>query len=126
MLHLATSIARPNLVAMGTCFGKFSKAGKFKLGVTCLDWIATYAKYKVSLALPLVRFGREKSGYAKDVNGRADAGRPGVVGASSPICGTYMVEHTSKDEWLWGVECQRRLRERKAEDCSVRITSSRI
>lgn len=49
MLHLATSIARPNLVSMGTCFGKFSKSGKFKLGVTCLDWIATYAKYKVSL-----------------------------------------------------------------------------
>jgi len=47
MLHLATSIARPNLVSMGTCFGKFSKSGKFKLGVTCLDWIAQYAKYKV-------------------------------------------------------------------------------
>ena len=48
ILHLATSIARPNLVSMGTCFGKFSKSGKFKLGVTCLDWIAQYAKYKVS------------------------------------------------------------------------------
>ena len=47
ILHLATSIARPNLVSMGTCFGKFSKSGKFKLGVTCLDWIAQYAKYKV-------------------------------------------------------------------------------
>ncbi|ORY30030.1 putative cytosolic large ribosomal subunit protein [Naematelia encephala] len=47
MLHLATSIARPNLVSVGTCFGKFSKSGKFKLGVTSLDWLAKYAKYKV-------------------------------------------------------------------------------
>ena len=48
MLALATSVARPNLVSLGTCFGKFSKTGKFKLGITCLDWLAKYAKYKVS------------------------------------------------------------------------------
>ena len=47
MLHLATSVARPNLVSLGTCFGKFSKSGKFKLGITSLDWLAKYAKYKV-------------------------------------------------------------------------------
>lgn len=49
MLALATSVARPNLVSLGTCFGKFSKTGKFKLGITCLDWLAKYAKYKVRL-----------------------------------------------------------------------------
>ncbi len=48
MLAQATSIARPNLISLGTCMGKFSKTGKFKLGVTCLDWLAKYAKYKVS------------------------------------------------------------------------------
>ena len=48
MLHLATSIARPNLVSLGTCLGKFSKSGKFKLGVTSLDYLAKYAKYKAS------------------------------------------------------------------------------
>lgn len=48
MLHLATSVARANLISLGTCFGKFSKTGKFKLGVTSLDWLAKYAKYKVS------------------------------------------------------------------------------
>lgn len=47
MLHLATSVARSNLISLGTCFGKFSKTGKFKLGVTSLDWLAKYAKYKV-------------------------------------------------------------------------------
>nr|XP_018999455.1 uncharacterized protein I203_08050 [Kwoniella mangroviensis CBS 8507]OCF62916.1 hypothetical protein I203_08050 [Kwoniella mangroviensis CBS 8507] len=46
MLHYATSVARGNLISLGTCFGKFSKTGKFKLGITCLDWIAKYAKYK--------------------------------------------------------------------------------
>jgi hypothetical protein len=30
--------------------GKFSKSGKFKLGVTALDWLAKYAKYKVRTA----------------------------------------------------------------------------
>lgn len=48
-MHLATSVSRPNLIAMGTCFGKFSKSGKFKLTITCLDWLAKYAKYKVSV-----------------------------------------------------------------------------
>ncbi|KAG1846881.1 hypothetical protein F4604DRAFT_1884113 [Suillus subluteus] len=33
--------------SVGTCFGKFSKSGKFKLHVTALDHIAQYAKYKV-------------------------------------------------------------------------------
>lgn len=45
-MRLATSVARPNLVSLGTCFGKFSKSGKFKLHITALDYIAQYAKYK--------------------------------------------------------------------------------
>jgi ribosome biogenesis protein Nip4 len=44
-----TSVARSNLISLGTCFGKFSKTGKFKLGITSLDWLAKYAKYKVRL-----------------------------------------------------------------------------
>jgi len=52
MLHLATSVARSNLISLGTCFGKFSKTGKFKLGITSLDWLAKYAKYKVRFSLP--------------------------------------------------------------------------
>ena len=48
-MHLAVSISRPNLISLGTCFGKFSKTGKFKLQVGSLDYLAQYAKYKVSL-----------------------------------------------------------------------------
>ena len=46
-MRLAISVARPNLVSLGTCFGKFTKSGKFKLHVTSLDYLAQYAKYKV-------------------------------------------------------------------------------
>ena len=48
-MRLAISVARPNLVSLGTCFGKFSKSGKFKLHITALDYLAQYAKYKVCL-----------------------------------------------------------------------------
>jgi hypothetical protein len=58
MLHLATSVARSNLISLGTCFGKFSKTGKFKLGITSLDWLAKYAKYKVRLCPPALQFPR--------------------------------------------------------------------
>eukprot|EP00727_Mastigamoeba_balamuthi_P006142 m51a1_g2147 putative 60s ribosome subunit biogenesis protein nip7 homolog (184) ;mRNA; r:8671-9642 len=43
----AAGVPRTDLVSLGTCFGKFTKTGKFKLHVTCLDYLAQYAKYKV-------------------------------------------------------------------------------
>ncbi|CAO1625470.1 unnamed protein product [Sympodiomycopsis kandeliae] len=46
-MKLATSISRPNLSSLGTCFGKFSKTGKFRLHITALDYLIQYAKYKV-------------------------------------------------------------------------------
>lgn len=52
-MRLASSVARPNLVSLGTCFGKFSKSGKFKLHITSLDYLAQYAKYKASTLLTL-------------------------------------------------------------------------
>lgn len=45
--NLATSVARPNLLSMGTCLGKFTKTGKFRLHITALDIIAPHARYKV-------------------------------------------------------------------------------
>jgi len=46
-MRLGMSCARTNLISLGTCFGKFSKSGKFKLHITALDYLAQYAKYKV-------------------------------------------------------------------------------
>lgn len=44
ILKLATNIARQKLVSVGTCFGKFTKTGKFRLHITALDFLAPYAK----------------------------------------------------------------------------------
>lgn len=45
--NLASSVARANLLSLGTCLGKFTKTGKFRLHVTALDIIAPHARYKV-------------------------------------------------------------------------------
>ncbi|EJU01927.1 cytosolic large ribosomal subunit protein [Dacryopinax primogenitus] len=47
LMRLAVSVARPNLVSLGTCLGKFSKSGKFRLHITALDVLGQYAKHKV-------------------------------------------------------------------------------
>ena len=47
VLKLASHIGKDELVGAGTCFGKFTKTQKFKLHITCLDFLAKYAKYKV-------------------------------------------------------------------------------
>lgn len=43
-MRLATNVARDNLLSLGTCVGKFTKAGKFHLAVSALDLLAQYAK----------------------------------------------------------------------------------
>jgi 60S ribosome subunit biogenesis protein NIP7 len=47
LANLATSLPRQNLLSLGTCLGKFSKTGKFRLHVTALDFLAQHAMYKV-------------------------------------------------------------------------------
>ncbi|ANZ74096.1 60S ribosome subunit biogenesis protein [Komagataella phaffii CBS 7435] len=43
----AGSVARQNLMSLGTCLGKFTKTGKFRLHITALEYISQYAKYKL-------------------------------------------------------------------------------
>ena len=47
LANLATSVARHNLLSIGTCLGKFTKKGHFRLHITALDVIAPHARYKV-------------------------------------------------------------------------------
>ena len=47
LANLATSIPRDNLLSIGTCLGKFTKTGKFRLHITALDVIAPHARYKI-------------------------------------------------------------------------------
>ncbi|KAL2752813.1 hypothetical protein ACRALDRAFT_1036818 [Sodiomyces alcalophilus JCM 7366] len=47
--NLATSIARDKLLSIGTCLGKITKTGKFRLHITALDILASHARYKLWL-----------------------------------------------------------------------------
>lgn len=47
VLKRAENVGRDNLISLGVCFGKFTKTLKFRLHITCLDYIAQYAKYKI-------------------------------------------------------------------------------
>ncbi|CAD7951169.1 unnamed protein product [Amoebophrya sp. A25] len=49
LLKKAGCAARKNLASLGVCFGKFTHSGKFHLQITCLDFLARLAKYKVWL-----------------------------------------------------------------------------
>lgn len=47
LMRRAGNAARKELVAFGTCLGKFTKSRKFMLRVTALDLLAQYAVHKV-------------------------------------------------------------------------------
>ncbi|XP_012229416.1 60S ribosome subunit biogenesis protein NIP7 homolog [Linepithema humile] len=47
ILSLSNSVAPDNLLSLGTCFGKFTKSGKFKLHITALHYMAPYAQHKI-------------------------------------------------------------------------------
>lgn len=44
ILALASNVDPEHLVSAGTCFGKFTGAGKFILHITALSYIAPYAQ----------------------------------------------------------------------------------
>ena len=47
LMKKATNVARDKLVALGTCMGKLTHTGKFRLTIGALDVISQHAKYKV-------------------------------------------------------------------------------
>lgn len=44
ILKLANTMPPEHLISVGTCFGKFTKTGKFKLHITALNYLAPYAQ----------------------------------------------------------------------------------
>jgi len=46
ILLLSTSVPAEDLVSVGTCFGKFTKTGNFKLHITALTYLAPYAQVR--------------------------------------------------------------------------------
>nr|ACO11772.1 60S ribosome subunit biogenesis protein NIP7 homolog [Lepeophtheirus salmonis] len=49
IMKRAANLARSELICLGTCFGKFTKTGKFRLHITALDYLAPYAPFKIWL-----------------------------------------------------------------------------
>ncbi|XP_033225432.1 60S ribosome subunit biogenesis protein NIP7 homolog [Belonocnema kinseyi] len=49
ILSIANTMGADHLVSVGTCFGKFTKSGKFRLHITALHYLAPYAEYKIWL-----------------------------------------------------------------------------
>lgn len=47
LVKVATCADKDLLISAGVCFGKFTKTKKFRLHVTCLDYLAQFAKYKL-------------------------------------------------------------------------------
>lgn len=46
-MKTALHVGRDQLACVGTCIGKFTKSRQFRLQITCLDYLAQYARYKV-------------------------------------------------------------------------------
>ena len=44
ILQFSSSVTPEKLVSVGTCFGKFTKTGKFRLHITALNYLAPYAQ----------------------------------------------------------------------------------
>lgn len=47
ILSLASTVGSDHLLSVGTCFGKFTKSGKFRLHVTALHYLAPYAQVSI-------------------------------------------------------------------------------
>ncbi|XP_018310490.1 60S ribosome subunit biogenesis protein NIP7 homolog [Mycetomoellerius zeteki] len=47
ILSIANNIESDNLLSLGTCIGRFTKSGKFRLHITALHHIAPYAQHKI-------------------------------------------------------------------------------
>jgi hypothetical protein len=48
LMKRATNVGRDQLVHLGTCVGKLTHSGKFRLTVGAVDLLAQHAKYKVT------------------------------------------------------------------------------
>eukprot|EP00218_Dolichomastix_sp_CCMP3274_P011025 CAMPEP_0170140756 /NCGR_PEP_ID=MMETSP0033_2-20121228/6565_1 /TAXON_ID=195969 /ORGANISM="Dolichomastix tenuilepis, Strain CCMP3274" /LENGTH=189 /DNA_ID=CAMNT_0010376987 /DNA_START=27 /DNA_END=596 /DNA_ORIENTATION=+ len=49
IMKKATNVSRDKLVHFGTCIGKLTHSGKFRLTITALELLSKYAKHKVWL-----------------------------------------------------------------------------
>jgi len=46
-MKASTTISRDDLLHVGTCLGKFTKTGKFRLHITALEYLSQYCKVRM-------------------------------------------------------------------------------
>ncbi len=47
LVGLATNVPKKELLSAGVLIGKFTKSGKFRVSISCLDFLSKYSKHKV-------------------------------------------------------------------------------
>lgn len=47
LVGMATNVPKEEILSAGILLGKFTKGGKFRLQVSCIDFLARYSKHKV-------------------------------------------------------------------------------
>lgn len=47
LANMATNLPREELLSAGLLIGKFTKGGKFRLSITCLDYLAKFCSHKI-------------------------------------------------------------------------------
>ena len=87
-LKAAAPISRDHLLHFGTCIGKFTKSGKFRLHITALDYLAQYAKVSKETYLIL----RHLSWLPKRYN-------------TSQILSTFHMKYSTKFGWNQVPKC---------------------
>lgn len=49
VLNMGSMMNPDYIISIGTCFGKFTKSGKFRIHITSLDYLAPYAQVKIKM-----------------------------------------------------------------------------
>jgi 60S ribosome subunit biogenesis protein NIP7 len=67
--NLATSFSREKILSLGTCIGKFTKSGKFRMHITALPIIGPYARHKIWIrpnGVMVRRFKDSEGGFSQN------------------------------------------------------------
>jgi len=66
VMKAAASVSRDSILSMGTCFGKFSKSGKFRLHITALEYLSQFCMVRLQVLSICIGIGFIK--YEVSVN----------------------------------------------------------
>jgi hypothetical protein len=110
IMRRATNVARDKLVGLGSCIGKFTHNGRFRLTVGSLDVLSKYAKYKVRACTEIIRIIEIDDGFDDLLSCPSlsnDAKNFFSLQTEHHVCGfKNLLSNTWTDEWLLcGIAC---------------------